>query len=80
MAFSGADLFASWYGKGFSEPATTSASKNSVQVRKADVDQNQIRFQFFAYSDCFQSIRRLAYDLQFRPRFELGADVPCHGS
>jgi len=47
--------------------ANLPSSLNTAQSGKADVQQNQVRFEFERPLNCFESVRDFANDLQVRP-------------
>ncbi len=62
---------------GRSDGADAPGHFNAIELRKPDVQQDQVRLQFFSLADCFQSIRSFPDDLEFRifPE-ERGNEVP----
>jgi len=50
------------------------AASIPFRLWKANVQQNQVRLQFFSLTNCSQSIRSFADDLQFRIALEQGED------
>jgi hypothetical protein len=52
------------YFRGGAERAYSPGGFDSIQLRKSDVQQNQVRLQFLCLLNRFESVRDLTYDLQ----------------